>query len=233
MQIKKLILLAFLLVAITAVAQDENNKRYIEVNGVAEMEIEPDEIIVNITIEEYWKEEFEKKKDFEDYKNKIPLAQIEDELIKNLRKAGIDKNDIVVKNMGNYWRYRGKEFLFSKQLEVDVTDLSKINKLMQLADAKGIKSMHIAELKHSDMDKFKKEVKIQALQNAREKAKYLLESIGAELGEVQTIVEMSDSYPRPVMAKSMFMAAEAAPESIDQIRNITLSYQVQARFAIK
>lgn len=233
MQMKNLILLAFLLVSITVVAQDENNKRFIEVNGVAEMEIEPDEIIVNITIEEYWKEEFEKKKDFEDYKNKVPLAQIEDELIKNLRKAGIDKNDIVVKNMGNYWRYRGKEFLFSKQLEVDVTDLSKINKLMQLADAKGIKSMRIADLKHTDMDKFKKEVKIQALLNAREKAKYLVESIGAELGEVQTIVEMSDGYPRPVMAKSMMMAAEAAPESIDQIQNITLSYQVQARFAIK
>jgi len=216
-----------------ALSQNKDNNRYIEVKGSAEMEIEPDEIVVDITIEEYWKEEFEKKKDFEDYKNKVPLAEIEDELIKNIRKAGIDKKNIVVKNLGNYWRYRGKEFLFSKQLEVDVTDLSKINKLMQLADAKGIKSMRIAKLKHSNMDKFKKEVKIQALRDAREKAKYLLESIGSELGEVQSITEMTDSYPRPIMAKSMMMSAEAAPESIDQIQNITLSYQVRARFGIK
>lgn len=230
---KRIILLLLLLSALPVLAQNENNNRYIEVKGSAEMEIEPDEIIVDITIEEYWKEEFEKKKDFEDYKNKVPLAQIEDELIKDLRKAGIDKKDIVVKNLGNYWRYRGKEFLFSKQLEVDVTDLSKINKLMQLADAKGIKSMRIAELKHSGMDKFKKEVKIQALQDAQEKAKYLLESIGSELGEVQTITEISDSYPRPVMARSMMMTKEAAPETIDQIQNITLSYQVLARFGIQ
>ena len=222
-----------LLPALSVLAQTENNNRYIEVKGSAEMEIEPDEIIVDITIEEYWKEEFEKKKDFEDYKNKVPLAQIEDELIKNLRKVGIDKKNIVVKNLGNYWRYRGKEFLFSKQLEVDVTDLSKINRLMQLADAKGIKSMRIAQLKHSGMDQFKKEIKIQALKDAREKAKYLLESIGSELGEVQTITEISDSYPRPVMAKSMMMTTEAAPESIDQIQNITLSYQVRARFGIQ
>jgi len=225
--------LLLLLPALSVLAQTENNNRYIEVKGSAEMEIEPDEIIVDITIEEYWKEEFEKKKDFEDYKNKVPLAQIEDELIKDLRKVGINKKDIVVKNLGNYWRYRGKEFLFSKQLEVDVTDLSKINELMQLADAKGIKSMRIAELKHSNMARFKKEVKIQALQDARQKAKYLLESIGSELGEVQTITEMSDNYPRPVMAKSMMMTTEAAPETIDQIQNITLSYQVRARFGIK
>ncbi|HKI90226.1 MAG TPA: SIMPL domain-containing protein, partial [Draconibacterium sp.] len=100
-------------------------------------------------------------------------------------------------------------------------------------NAKGIKSMRIAELKHSGMDKFKKEVKIQALQNAREKATYLLESIGEEPDKVQTIVEMSGGYPRPVMAKTMMMSAEAAPESIDQIQNITLSYQVQVRFGIK
>ena len=223
----------FLLASITAIAQNENNKRYIEVKGEAEMEIEPDEIVIAITIEEYWKEEFEKKKDFEDYKNKVPLTEIEDELIKNLRKTGVNKENIVVKNLGNYWRYRGKEFLFSKQLEVKVTDLSKINKLMQLIDSKGIKSMRIAELKHSEIDKFKKETKIQALQNAREKAKYLLESIGAKLGEVQSIIEMTDGYYRPVMAKSMMMSAEAAPESANQIQNITISYQLQARFAIK
>lgn len=230
---RQIIFLLFLAISLPSLAQDDDNERYIEVKGSAEMEIEPDELVLAITIEEYWKEEFEKKKDFKDFKNKVPIAEIEDELIKNMRKAGINKDDIVVKNMGNYWRYRGKEFLFNKQLEVKVFDLSKINKLMQLADAKGIKSMRIAELKHSNMDKFKKEVKVQALKNAQEKAKYLLASIGEELGKVQTITEITDGYYRPVMAKSMLMSAEAAPESVDQIQNITLSYQIQARFSIK
>ncbi len=231
---KKIISLIFILCSVSAMAQnDTSNTRYIEVKGNAEMEVEPDEIIVDITIEEYWKEEFEKKKDFEDYKNKVPLAIIEDDLIKNLQKAGIKKEDIVVKNLGNYYRYKGKEFLFSKQLEIDVTDLSKINDLVQLADAKGIKSMRIAELKHPDMDKFEQDVKKQALLNAREKAKYLLECIGSELGEIQSVVELTDSYSRPMMAKTMLMSAESGTQSIDQIQNLTISYQVLARFEIK
>lgn len=230
---KSIVLLMFFLVSIPTIAQNELNNRYIEVKGNAEIEIEPDEILLSITIEEYWKEEFEKKKDFEDYKNKVLLAEIEDQLIKNLRKAGINKEDIVVQNIGNYYRYRGKEFLFSKRLEVNVTDLSKINKLMQLADAKGIKSMTISELKHSRMDEFKKEVKIKALQDAREKAKYLLESIDEELGKVQFITEINDGFSRPIMATTMYRATEMAPESIDQVKNITLSYELQARFNIK
>ncbi|HSH19300.1 MAG TPA: SIMPL domain-containing protein, partial [Draconibacterium sp.] len=160
---KKILILFLMITAAVAVAQNKESERIIEVNGKAEMEIEPDEIKFIIAIEEYWKEEFEKKKDFEDYKTKVPLAEIEDALIKNLRNAGIEKEDIKVKSMGNYWRYRGKEFLYSKQFEINITDLSKINKLTQTLDSKGIKYMNIGELNHSKMEEFKKQVKIDAL----------------------------------------------------------------------
>jgi uncharacterized protein YggE len=224
------------MVAVAATSQNKETERLIEVNGKAEMEIQPDEIVFIIGIEEYWKEEFEKRKDFEDYKTKVPLAEIEDALIKNLRKVGIEKEDIKVKSMGNYWRYKGKEFLYSKQFEIKITDLAKINQLTQIQDAKGIKYMNIGELNHSKMDEFKKAVKINALKDAREKAAYLVESIGSQLGEVVTISELSDSYYRPVWAESMMMmakSADMAAESIDEVQNIKLEYQVRAVFRIK
>ncbi len=233
---KNLIIVLALILTTSAFAQTvDKNERMIEVKGHAEMEVEPDEIDFNIGIEEYWKEEFEKKKDFEDYKTKVPLSEIEDALIKNLRKVGIEKEDIKVKGMGNYWRYRGKEFLYSKQFTIKVTDLSKINQLTQLLDSKGIKYMNIGELHHSKMEDYKKLVKINALKDAREKAKYLVESIGSQLGQVISIVEMSDGYYQPVyMAKSMMCAtAESAPEAIDEVQNIKLEYQVIAKFEIK
>jgi uncharacterized protein YggE len=231
---KNLLILLLSVTSVVGVAQNKENDRIIEVNGRAEVEIEPDEITFIIGIEEYWKEEFEKKKDFEDYKTKVPLAEIEDALIKNLRNAGIEKEDVKVKSMGNYWRYRGKEFLYSKQFEIKVTDLSKINKLTQTLDSKGIKYMNIGELNHSKMDEFKKQVKIDALKDARDKAQYLVESIGSELGEVVTISEMSDSYIRPMYSGAMMMkSAEMATESIDEVRNIKLEYQVRATFRIK
>lgn len=229
-------ILFLIMAAVVATSQNKENLRAIEVNGKAEMEIEPDEIAFIIGIEEYWKEEFKKKKDFEDYKTKVPLAEIEDALIKNLRKVGIKKEDIKVKTMGNYWRYRGKEFLYSKQFEIKIDDLSKINQLTQIQDSKGIKTMNIGELNHSKIEEFKKEVKINALKDAKEKATYLVESIGSELGQVITISELSDSYYRPLRAEPMMMMAKSADttmESIDEVQNIKLEYQVRAVFSIK
>lgn len=232
---KNILLALFILLPAALFAQiPAASERLIEVKGSAEMKIEPDKMELIIGIEEYWKEEFEKKKEFADYKTKIPLAEIEDALIKNLRKAGIEKEDVKVMNMGNFWRFRGKEFLYSKQLAVKVTDLSKINQLMQIADAKGIKYMNIGKLDHSNLEEFKKQVKIDALKDAREKARYLVESIGGELGEVVTITEMSDGYYRPMYSGAMMMkSAEMAPESFDEVQDITLEYQIRAVFRIK
>lgn len=232
---KNLLFIVFMIVSVNIFAQTpEKTERLIEVKGSAEMEIEPDEIEFVIGIEEYWKEEFEKKKDFVDYKTKVPLAEIEDALIKNLRNAGIEKEDVKVVNMGNYWRYRGKEFLYSKQLTVTITDLSKINRLTQTLDAKGVKYMNIGKLDHSNMAEFEKQVKTDALKDAKEKAGYLVESIGSELGEVVTITEMSDGYIQPRYSGAMMMkSADMAQESIDEVQNIKLEYQVRATFRIK
>ena len=198
------------------------------------MEIQPDEILFIIGIQEYWKEEFEKKKDPEDYKTKVPLAEIEDNLIKTLRKAGIEKEDVKVRNIGNYWRQQGKEFLFSKQLEVEIHDFSKINDLVNLVDAKGIRNMSIGELRHSKMKEFQNQVKVDALKNAREKAEVLVESIGEELGEVISISETSDGFVRPYAAGAMMMRSDEMAKEINRSNSeYHLEYQVSATFRIK
>ncbi|MFW6257759.1 MAG: SIMPL domain-containing protein [Prolixibacteraceae bacterium] len=225
----------FLVWALSLAAQTENTPaRTIEVNGSADREVEPDEMILIIGIREYWEEEFEENTEPEDYKTKVPLAKIENDLIKKLRQTGIDKQDVKVRNVGNYWRQQGKEFLFSKEFEVELHDFTKVNELMDLLDAKGINRMHVGELRHSKMDEFENQVKIEALKNARRKALVLVESLGEELGEVVTIKEVSAGFTGPVMAGEMMArTAEVAEERINQIRNIKLEYKVQATFRIK
>lgn len=232
---KNFLLLILLATSLTTFAQQHNSKlRTIEVKGSAEMEVEPDEIVLIIGIQEYWEEEFEKNKEPEDYKTKVPLAIIEDDVVKKLRKAGIKKESVKVRNVGNYWRQQGKEFLFSKQLEVELSDFSKINDLIDLLDAKGIRNLNIGELRHSEIEDFKNQVKIEALKNARKKANVLVESVGEELGEVITITEISSGIVRPMLGVAMMArSADLAPERIDQIQNIKLEYQVQATFRIK
>ena len=231
---RKLLFLSFLFFNLPLWAQNNNEVRYIEVHGNAEMEVQPDEMVLSITIQEYYEEEFQKGKEPKNYKNKVQLAKLEDSLIKSLRKVGIDKDDIRVRNMGNYWRSERNEFLFNKQLEVKISDFSKVNQLTSLVDGKGIRSVNVGQMTHSNIENFRKEVKTNALKDAREKAAYLVESLGEELGEVLSITELNDGYSRPVVARSMLMAADAAGyESVDQVQNINISYQVTARFKIK
>ena len=53
------------------------SQRFIEVTGSSEISVEPDEILFIIRIQEYWREEFEKKTKEDDYTTKIPIAYIE------------------------------------------------------------------------------------------------------------------------------------------------------------
>jgi uncharacterized protein YggE len=230
---RNLIFITTLFLTFSLSAQNNEEVRFVEVRGNAEMEVQPDEMILSIAIQEYFEEEFQKNKEPEDYKTKVPLAKIEDGLIKSLRKAGIEKEDIRVRGMGNYWRQQGKEFLFSKQLEVKISDFSKVNQLSSLVDAKGIRSLNVGQMSHSDLETLRKQIKTDALKDAREKAAYLVESLGEELGEVLSITEMNDGYSRPFMAKNRMMAADVAYETVEEVQNITISYQVTARFRIK
>ena len=112
----------FLLTTITAQNRNEEIIRFIDVTGSSEMEINPDEIRYTIHIQEYWKEEFEKRSKPEDYKTKVSIKVIEHELINNLTRIGISTNDITINEIGDFWREPGKDFLISKQLEIKLYD---------------------------------------------------------------------------------------------------------------
>ncbi len=234
MKTKSFFLIGFLICNLFVWGQNNISERTIEVNGKSGMEIKPDEITFLIGIEEYWQEEFEKKKEFKDYKTKVPLVEIEDALIKKLKEAGIKKEDIKVKSLGNYNRHQGKEFLFSKQFEIKVADLATINQLVQTVDPKGIKYMSIGKLNHSKIEEFQNQVRTDALKNAMEKAILMVESIGSELGEVISISEVYDNFIRPMRTNAMMVkSADMAPESINEVQNMQLEYQVRVTFRIK
>ena len=231
---RKLFLLAIVLCVWSVVADaQESERRYIEVTGSSEIEVVPDEIHLLIQIKEYWKEEFVPNSKPEDYKTKVPLEWIEKDLRRVLSRAGISDEAIRVQEIGDYWRQKGKEFLIGKQLDIRLTDFEQINSIIRSVNTWGIESMRIGELKHKDLLMYRKQGKIEALKAAREKASYLVEAMGQELGEVIRIVEPVDnniSRYLPFQAQSNVSMGTAATE---QYRVIKLRYEMTARFAIK
>ena len=92
----------------------EAKERTIQVTGSADMEIIPDQIEFLIKIEEYYEEEFQKGKSQKSYNTKVPIKKIEEDLLGKLKSIGISEKQIIVQDIGNYWRYRSKKILISR-----------------------------------------------------------------------------------------------------------------------
>lgn len=204
-------------------------ERYIEVTGTSEIEIVPDKIHYVIEIREYFEEEFDGKSKPEEFRTKVPLTKIEQELREALRAAGISQNAIRTQEIGDYWRQQGQDFLVSKRFDVTLTDFSQVDKILSHIDTKGINTMHIGELENKDILAYHQRGKIEALKAAQRKASYLVEALGKKLGDVVRIVEegSSDIYP---VAQSNVLSSDAA--LFDGFRTIKKNYSMLVRFEI-
>lgn len=229
------LIVACLLCVYTAVAYGQTkSEKYIEVTGTSEVTIVPDEIHYVVEIKEYWKEEFDGKSKPEEFRTKVPLADIEKNLRETLRQIGIPVNAIRTQEIGDHWRERGKEFCIAKRFDITLTDFEQINKIIHAVDTKGINSMYIGELKNKDMQSYRREGKIQALKAAQTKASYLLEAMGKQPGEVLLIVEPEDDrFPAAGYYKAQSNVSSSQAESFDAFQTIKLRYSMRVRFEIQ
>ncbi|RYY36130.1 MAG: DUF541 domain-containing protein [Sphingobacteriaceae bacterium] len=228
---KKVLLMAAMVAAtFSTFAQTADLRRKIEVTGIAEKEVTPDIINVSISLKEYL-----------DGKKKITITQLEQQLEKAVNEAGIAKEDFTVNSVSS-WNYviekkKNPDFLVSKQYGVKFRDLNKFNQILSKLDPKGIQYTNIDSYEYSKANDLKKELKVQALLAARDKAAYLVTALGDKLGGAINIVEVDNSYyPQPRMANMAFKSADAAggvPESDIDFKKIKLSFQITAIFEIK
>ena len=208
----------------------------IEVNGSAEQEVLPDEIYVNITLREYFKDK--------DNKNKVDVMALEKQLQKAVEEAGISKENFTIGAMNGYREWWGRKkpttFLESKSYILKVPNLYKIDGIIARVDDKGVASTNIERYEYSKIEQLRKDIKIKALQAAKAKAQYLLEGIGEQLGEAFEITEIDNGYqnPQPMYANMMMKSAGVAadsvmPESTIDVQKIKVRYEIKAVFKIK
>ncbi|ASE60172.1 DUF541 domain-containing protein [Chryseobacterium indologenes] len=223
MKLKHFLLIGILTLGSFASAQ-EVKKNGIEVTGVAEMEVEPDEIIFSIGI----------KAD-----NKNDLADNEKKLFETLKSAGVKNEDIKFKSM--YQNIYSKTAKFSKNYQFKIGTKSNISKIFEDLNQKWVSSLNIAEVKSTKIADFRKAVKINALKAAKEKADYLLESMGKKTGSALEIVEIEDytsdmimpfAYKGRMANVQMEMADAPLDYSFDNIENIKLKYSIKTRYEI-
>jgi uncharacterized protein YggE len=225
----------------TATAQTDN-RRTVAVTGSAEMQLTPDEITLAVSIEEYYEEEFENKKE-KDYKTLVSLAQIEKDLLAKLRSLGIADTNIMLRDVGNTWQwYKDKmrrPTKLTKTFSVIVRDVATVDRILNSLDMKGVSNVWIEKLRHTREKEYRKQLKIEALRAAREKATYLVESLGNSLGTIVNITEINNENPGLPMynfksaVSNVAMSEDMSNGSGVESKKITLRYEMGAIFEIK
>lgn len=206
----------------------EARERTIDVSGTAEKIVDADEIIFSIGIQEYYKEEFMKGKKWQDYKTKVSIAGIEQTLFSKLEAIGINPKDVTVESIGEYWGGEGRKFNQSKHYSIKITDFDLVERLTNIKQFKGLEYLRIQEMKNKDIEQIRKDLKIEALKAAKEKAQYLVESMDKQIGDVISINENSSNHNYVY-----FNATSDNSGEKPNYRSIHVTSSIQATFEIK
>ena len=224
---KKLILMAAVaLMALPAAAQmQEAFPSYIQVNGRAEKEITPDEFYLSIVINE------------RDSKGKISVESQQRDMIAALKRLGVNvEKQLKVANLSSEFFKKNTSVATAKyQLQ-----LGSSAEGAKALDGLGISNVSILKVSHSKIDEYKEQVRVEAMQNAKQSAQTLAGAIGQNVGKCFYIYD-SNNNVMPVLydnmavmrsAKTGYGEEAAADEPLD-FKTIKLQYNVQAKFVLE
>ncbi len=235
------LLLASSIFTMTSFAQNYVNPfpRTITVNGSAEMEIVPDEIYVQVDLKEY-----EKKN-----AGKVTIDKIRQDFLTAVRSLGLPDSAISIAgydgaNGNPWWRKKNKlkdELYASISYLVKLKSSAQVDQLVDKLDDAATQNFFIQSTSHSKLTEFRKQLKIQAVKAAKDKAAYLAEAINEKVGEAVTINEPNEYY-QPYynnMANMrsnsvMKVAMEQAPDQPQaDFKKIKIKFDVSVVFALK
>lgn len=216
---KRFILMAMLLLSVIAGHAEGADTPVIEVTGSATMNIIPDRITIEIGMEEYYKHKASGDSTI------VKLSDIEKDVRKTLREAGVPDSMIVVSELGNYRnRDMSSTFLMAKRLSATVSDFNQIERISDRLDRKGIVCFNITKIDNSDMEQYNRQGLKAALDAARQKAEFIAENEGLKLLMPYEIVETTNE---PSVYSAFSNVAYDGGSGMENMRRIARLYSVK------
>jgi uncharacterized protein len=212
----------------------------ISVTGSAELEIIPDEIYVSVMLREYQKKG----------ENKKELEAIKTHFLQSCKAAGIPDSSVSIAaftGFNEYYVHRKKRkdpnMMASIVYQVKFTDSKTMDALVDRLDDEATQHFLVTGTSHSQVTSIRKQLKIKAVQTAKEKGLYLTGAINEKLGPAISIIEPEEPVYGPInpyanvrlQALDGYAAMEKDASINPQIdfRKIKLKYEVKMVFAIE
>ncbi|MEG0789188.1 MAG: SIMPL domain-containing protein [Alistipes sp.] len=227
---KKMFLLAVIaLMTVPVMAQvQEAFPSYIQVDGRAKKEVTPDEFYLSIVINE------------RESKGKITVEQQQKEMISSLKGLGINiEKQLKMANMSSeFWKK--KTSVSTAKYQLQLGSVALVSKVYTVLDAIGISNVSIQKVTHSKIDEYKAQVRIEAIQNAKQCAQALAAAIGQTLGKCFYIYDANNEM-RPYYNNMALMRSARANDSMSEessedpleFKTIKLEYSVQTKFVLE
>jgi len=230
-----LVPLAVLLMLAGQTFAQEN--KTITVSGKSTLQLSPNEIILTITFNEYWTDK--------DFTQKVLIADIEKKLLDALRSAKVKEKNIThsaVTLLRDYDRNQRRYYNhhLSKTLSVCVYSAEEIAAVIETLRhrallGKAISGFHISDVRHTEVEEYKQQVKTEAIQNARADGKLIVEALGKKLGDIVTIKEVNslNNWRNKDNNTSFYSTANASGSGGSGVAPITITYELEAVFEIE
>jgi len=208
---------------------------YIEVTGIAEQEVVPDEIYVSIIIREKYIN-----------KEKVSIQAQEEKLKGQLKSLGIDMSNLFLSDANADLitiRWKNTGLLTQKEYTLKLSNATQVGQVFEQLDKLDITDAAIQRVHHSKLDSLKKEVKIAAVKAAKAKADYLLAAIGEQTGKALIVQETDNpAYPmvgaafqnaRALNDPNLSETVVATADTDLQFRKIKIEARIYVKFSIK
>lgn len=225
---------AVVFVTTPASSQDCNAQhRLITVTGTAEINVAPDEVVLNLGV-------VSRDKDLSTAKSQHDTRM--KKIIADARNAGIDPKNIQTNELrmnADYSEEKVPRFLgyeVTQAVQVTLKDLSKYESLTSRLLQDGANRIDSVQFEIAETRKYKDEARLKAIRAAREKATAMAAELGLSLGKPWTIAEINASpYYYQANANASFgnNGAEVAEESTVAPGEVSIRASVNVSFELQ
>ncbi|PKP16605.1 MAG: hypothetical protein CVU07_06380 [Bacteroidetes bacterium HGW-Bacteroidetes-23] len=227
---KKSIIILSTLVATAMNAQENKIVPQISVSGEGKVKVAPDQVVINLGVQNTGKDAAEVKKMNDETVDKV---------VKYIKKFGIPTSDFQTTNVSLYKSYdyekKKHNFQASQSLTITLKDIKKYDELMMGLVDTGINNINGVEFKSSKLEEHKVTARKQAVLDAKKKAEDFASALNQKVGKAILITDNSQPIYQPPMYRNVMMKAKAMDSSqetlaigeIEILTNINVTFMLE------